>query len=220
MTVPLADGTATGLLEYAHHYFEFIPADEHDKPQPTVLGAHELQEGSDYFILLTTSAGLYRYDICDMVRCTGYMGEVPLIEFLNKGKHFSSITGEKLSESQVVAAVTGVLAELGLTVDHFTVAPLMADRPRYVLVLEEGPGDDHELACRVDRALADLNWEYAGRRSSGRLLSLEVCRVPRGTWQAFRGERIAARGNLEEYKHPCLVGDLEFVGRLRARAPH
>ena len=85
MSIPLADGTPDGLLDYGHHYFEFIPADEHGSPDPTVLEAHELKPDRNYFILLTTSGGLYRYDIHDMVRCTGFIGEMPVLRFLNKG---------------------------------------------------------------------------------------------------------------------------------------
>ena len=55
--------------------------------------------------MLTTAGGLYRYNISDLVRCVGYHGRAPLIEFLNKGAHYSSLTGEKLSEHQVIAAV-------------------------------------------------------------------------------------------------------------------
>ena len=120
MTIPLADGASSGVLEFSSHYFEFVPEEEHGGAQPTVLEAHELEAGRNYFILLTTSGGLYRYDIHDVVRCVGYEGEAPLLEFLNKGAHFSSITGEKLSEFQVVEATRKSFAELGLPLEHFT----------------------------------------------------------------------------------------------------
>ena len=106
MTIPIEDGTAAGVLDIRHHYFEFIPEDQGDRPEPeTRRGSTELIEGRNYFIVLTTAGGLYRYKISDLVRCVGFHGRAPLIEFLNKGAHFSSLTGEKLSEFQVVAAV-------------------------------------------------------------------------------------------------------------------
>ena len=101
-----------------------------------MLEAHELDEGRDYFILLTTSGGLYRYDIHDVVRCVGFEGQAPLLEFLNKGKSFSNLTGEKLSEHQVIRAVERSFRELGLAIDTFTLAPVMEDMPRYVLLVE------------------------------------------------------------------------------------
>ena len=219
MTMPLQDGTSAGIIEFVHHFFEFIPVAEHDSPNPVVLEAHELEEGQDYYILLTTSAGFYRYDIHDVVRCVGFEGEAPLLTFLNKGAHFSSITGEKLSEFQVVSAVRQGADDLQLEIGEFSVAPVMAERPGYVLLVETVLDETQQgrLAESVDKNLEQLNCEYAEKRRTGRLNPLSIRRIPAGTWRALRGERTAARGNFEEYKHPCLVGDLGFVDRLLSR---
>ncbi len=217
MTIPLADGTSAGLLDFAHHFFEFIPEAEHGKPEATVLEAHELVEGERYYIVLTTSSGMYRYDIHDVVRCVGYEGQAPLLEFLNKGAHFSNMTGEKLSEFQAITAVKTGLAELKLPVELFTLAPVsQAGRCYYALLHEPGlsAAQQQQLAERVDAQLAELNWEYREKRASGRLGPVEFCEIPAGTWARLRAGRAAARGNFEEYKHPCLVGDLQFVDRL------
>ncbi|MGI9455197.1 MAG: GH3 auxin-responsive promoter family protein, partial [Aeoliella sp.] len=61
MSIPFANDTPDGILDFAHHFFEFIPEEEYEKSNPTVLEAHELQPDRNYFILLTTSGGLYRY---------------------------------------------------------------------------------------------------------------------------------------------------------------
>ena len=164
-----------------------------------VLEAHELEEGQDYYILLTTSAGLYRYDIHDVVRCVGFQGEAPLLTFLNKGAHFSSITGEKLSEFQVVSAVRNAFAELGLATGEFSVAPVMQERPGYVLLVERVPGgrrNRDNSPNRVDRHLQQLNCEYAEKRRTGRLNPLSILGIPAGTWRALRDERTAAQGQL------------------------
>src|SRR5207253_6803395 len=104
MTIPLSDNTPAGVLDITSHYFEFIPEDEGDSPQPTVLRADELIEGRHYYILPTTAFGLYRYHIRDVVRVTGFHNRTPLLEFLSKGSLFSSLTGEKLSEYHVTQA--------------------------------------------------------------------------------------------------------------------
>ncbi len=217
MTIPLSDGSPAGLLDFYHHYFEFIPVEEHDQARPNVLEGHELEVGKDYYILLTTSGGLYRYDIHDVVRCVGFEGQAPLVEFLNKGKHFCSLTGEKLSEYQAVQAVKTSFAELQLPLETFTLAPIIGTQPRYVLLVEPSAhrGRAAELAHRVQVNLESLNEEYGSKCGSGRLLPVQVQEVAPGTWNTLRKERIGERGNFEEYKHPCLVGDLEFIDRLR-----
>lgn len=223
MTVPLQDGTSAGVLEYRTHFFEFIPEAEHGAANPPILLAHELETGARYFILLTTSAGLYRYDIQDVVRCVGFEGEAPILEFVNKGHFFANITGEKLSEHQAVSAVETAFHEMRLSLDSFTLVPVLGEVLRYVLMLEPGAQDGHEveLARKVDERLQHLNCEYAEKRRSGRIGPLLVEQVQPGTWAEMRRRKSAARGNFEEYKHPCLLGDLgaaEQIATLLGRS--
>ncbi len=217
MTIPFRDGTSAGMLDYTHSFFEFVPENEHGRSHPNVLEAHELCEGENYYIVLTTSSGFYRYDIHDLVRCVGFEGSVPVLEFLNKGSRFSNVTGEKLSEFQVVSAVQRGFRQLGLPVELFTLAPVFGDPPNYVLLVEGQLNRDQKrtMACQVDAELQRMNCEYAERIQSGRLGSLRVRLVPSGTWEALRRQRTARMGaSLEQYKHPCLLGDLTFVEQL------
>jgi hypothetical protein len=217
MTLPFQDGTSAGLLDYITHYFEFIPEEEHDSPQPTVLEAHELERDKNYYIVLTTSSGLYRYDIHDVVRCVGYRGTAPMLEFLNKGASFCSMTGEKLSEFQAASAVREGYAAAGLPIETFTLAPVFGDPPGYVLLVEAGHGgrNPQELACYIDLRLAHWNCEYANRRETGRLAQVAIREIPPGAWSSFLLHRISRLGgSLEQYKHPCLVHDLGFIEQL------
>lgn len=219
MTIPLQDGVSAGVLDYVSNYFEFVPEEEYGQAAPSVLEAHELAVGRSYYIVLTTSGGLYRYDIQDLVRCTGFVGAVPLLEFLNKGSAYSSVAGEKLSEFQVVEAVRSALAELNLSLDLFTVAPEWGDPPGYVLLVEPSAASDRgeELARRIDEHLGRLNFEYAQRLESARLRPLALRPIPPGAWAAFRAARLARRGgSLEQYKHPCLANDVAFVETVAA----
>lgn len=216
INIPLADNMPAGMLDYKHHYFEFIPVDEHGSANPTVLEGHELEVGHDYFVLLTTSGGLYRYDIHDAVRCVGFQGQAPLLEFLNKGKNFSNLTGEKVSEYQVIRSVEKSFAELGLPIDFFMVAPVLEAEPRYLLLVERkvSQGREAQLAEAFQRNLSALNEEYREKSASGRLLPAQVREVPDGIWRRMRTDKVGARGNFEEYKHVCLVQDVTFVDRL------
>ena len=222
MTIPLRDGSSAGIIDYVHQYFEFVPEAEHGRPNPTVLEAHELEEGQSYYIMLTTSSGLYRYDIHDVVRCVGFEGSAPILEFLHKGSLMSSITGEKLSEFQIVTAVKKAFADMQLPTELFTVAPVFGDPPHYELLVEEGivGGRSAELARRVDEELFQLNCEYANRITTGRLKPISTRQLPRGIWTAYRESKIARiGGSLEQYKHPCLVADVHFTSMLQKLKP-
>ncbi len=224
MTIPLSDGTPSGVLDVTSHYFEFIPEAEADSPNPTVLAAHEVQEGCRYFILLTTAYGLYRYNIFDLVRVTGFHNKTPLVEFLNKGKNFSSLTGEKLSEYQVAQAMAQLLRERDLSLTSYTLAPRAPsmkangefEQPFYGLFVERNDFADEQQAFRLveglDARLRELNVEYASKRESGRLGPIHLQPVPTGFWARWDRERLLRNGGAaEQYKHPCLIPDLSFA---------
>ncbi len=218
MTIPFDDESSDGVLEVSTHYFEFVPEAEHGSANPTILEAHELMPDHNYFILLTTSSGLYRYDICDVVRCTGFVGTTPVLRFLHKGAHISNLTGEKVSESQVVDAVRHALDSNRHRVSFFTLTPVWGEPPHYQLLLEAGDVPTSELAERLasatDSKLQELNCEYQEKRSTGRLGPLQVTRLQPGTWRRFAEQRQSRLGgSVEQYKHPCLMPDLEAVTR-------
>ena len=213
MTIPIEDQTPAGVLDYPHAYFEFIPEDAEDRIDPEVLGASELREGSRYFILLTTPGGLYRYQIRDLVHCVGFEGRAPVLVFLNKGSHFSSMTGEKLSEYHVVEAAQRAQDATGLRLDAFLLGPRWGDPPSYRLLVEEDdlrtPEQIDRFSDALERALRELNGEYENRRQTHRLGPVDVRRVVRGSWSDYRTRRLAATGGtLEQYKQPVLLADL------------
>ncbi len=222
MTIPFMDGRADGHLDVGTHFFEFIPEDEYESESPTVLEAHELEEGANYYILLTTTSGLYRYNIRDVVHCTGFYGTTPRLEFLHKGAHIANLTGEKISESQVVDAVRSTLQRMRLELSYFTVSPVWDELPYYRLHFEASdlphPALARQLVTAVDQSLGDLNCEYAEKRSTGRLGELTAQALPEGTWRRFqRSRQTRLGGSVEQYKHPCLSPDLQFSETLLQR---
>lgn len=216
MTIPLADATASGVLDVTSHYFEFMPEEEADSPNPTVVAAHEVEEGQSYYILPTTAYGLYRYHIHDLVRVTGFYNRTPLVEFLNKGAYVANITGEKLSEHHVTHGMAQVLRDLDLCLSTYSVAPCWDDeQPYYGLFLERDDLPSVEAGVRLvealDQRLMKLNVEYAVKRESLRLGAVRLALLPQGTWQNWDRTRLARTGGtLEQYKHPCLISDPKF----------
>ena len=209
MSIPLEDGTPCGMLDVTNSFFEFIPVSEYESSQPTVLLSQDLAVGQDYYILLTTSAGFYRYDIADVVRVHGFCGQAPIIEFLNKGAHISSLTGEKLSESQVVLAVERACMSLGIEPGLFVLAPQWADPPYYRLYVEPLDASADEMAAlerEMESALAHVNIEYVSKRNSGRLGPVRLSMLPAG-FLIERDRRLATRHRRvnEQYKHQYLL---------------
>ncbi|MEM9658762.1 MAG: GH3 auxin-responsive promoter family protein, partial [Planctomycetota bacterium] len=217
MTTPLEDETCAGILDVGCNYYEFVPEEEHGTGAPTVLQAHELQRDRNYFLVMTTSSGIYRHDIHDVVRCVGFEGRAPVLEFLNKGASYSSMTGEKLSEFQVVSAVRGALDAAGIDAEHFTLAPASGDPPHYELLIDAEIEDatKRQLAADVDRRLAEANCEYENRLDTGRLDPITIRRIDTAAWDAFHQRLLEKRGgSVEQFKHPCLAHRFDFVNQV------
>ncbi|MEZ6130478.1 MAG: GH3 auxin-responsive promoter family protein [Planctomycetaceae bacterium] len=216
MTIPFEDNTASGVLDIESHYFEFLPVAEAESTSPVVLEAQELQPGADYFILLTTSSGFCRYNIFDVVRCTGFFGTTPLLEFRHKGSHISSITGEKITESQVVEAVHRATRQCDVMPRQFTLTPVWSQPPGYQLYVADAQSSPASglwsvFAEQVDIELRKINCEYDEKRATQRLAAVRCEWLPETAWQTFAETRLAASGGSpEQYKHPCLLPDSKF----------
>lgn len=216
MTIPLADETSSGVLDVTTHVFEFIPEAEGDARNPTVLQPHELEVGQNYFILLTTSSGLHRYNIRDVVQCTGFCHSTPELAFLHKGAHISSITGEKISESQVVTAAGRASERQDVPLRIFTLTPAWDRLPHYRLYVDERDAGCHRirerLAAEIDSCLSEENSEYRDKRESGRLGTVQCDAVGPAAFAQLTRHRVESRpgASLEQYKHPCLLPDPGF----------
>jgi len=226
IAIPDEDHHSGGLLATPIHFYEFIPEEQAERPDPDVRLAPELEVGKNYVVLLSTSAGLYRYNISDVVHVRGRRGRTPIVEFLYRAGATSSITGEKLTEDQVVATVGALTARDRLALEGFTLVPAKEGFPRYLLLAElaalPAPETLRALPRALDAELQSRNIEYAAKRTSLRLEAPEVWLVARGGYEALRQRRIAAGANDAQIKPVGLTRDARFaeefeiVERLRA----
>jgi hypothetical protein len=132
-----------------------------------------------------------------------------VIEFLSKGLHTSSITGEKITEHQVVQAMQQTAEGLA-GLETFELQGCFGNPPFYRLRVEATEGADiRQVARRLDDALQAINLEYRSKRSSGRLGEIAVVIQPAGTFAAQEAQRILRRGGRgEQYKHKYLLTDV------------
>lgn len=214
MAIPLADSESGGALAVGIHFFELVPAEQHGDPDPDVLLPHEVEVGRDYALLLTTASGLYRYDIGDVVRVKRFAGNTPVIEFLHRAGRTSSMTGEKLTEAQVTAAVLEGADEAGVPLVSFILFPADDGLPRYRLLVE--PRADADIDLRALRAcfearLAAHNPEYASKRSSLRLGPPELWVAAPGSFEQERRRRVDAGAADEQVKQIHLSRDPRFA---------
>ena len=213
MSVPMSDKGAGGILNVTGGFYEFVPAEQERLPgDGYTLLAHELEEGRDYRLIVTSCNGLYRYEIADIVRVEGFEGTAPIISFLNKGAHIASITGEKVSEFQIVTALQRSFR--GGVPSAFVVCPAWDAVPYYTLVMEESDAHKIEniaaLLEMMDSHLSTLNIEYASKRDSGRLGPIRMTVVADGSLAMFH----SAQAHTGQYKAIYLRTEIDYHKRF------
>ena len=188
-TICIQDEGSAGILALDTNFYEFIPEAEIDSPSPMTLGVGQVEAGETYYIVITSPAGLYRYDINDIVKVTGFFRNTPLVEFVRKGRDMVSLTGEKLHVTQLIQAVEKAQLSVGIKVAYFR-AVGNVEACRYDLKLELA--QDHvcdesvvTLGRAIDEELSKLNIEYEQKRRSDRLHAPHVQVMSRG-WSARR----------------------------------
>ena len=189
------------LPTFLNTVFEFVEREAWEADTSEFLGLDELEDGREYYVFVTTGDGLYRYDINDIVRVNGWVEATPTLAFVQKGKGVTNITGEKVTESQVLEAVTSVFAASGVTPQFFI---MLADEAAagYRLYVETGSAtNDGAVAADIDRRLSALNIEYESKRQSGRLAMLGVRLLPPGSGDLYRESCVASGQRDAQFKY-------------------
>jgi hypothetical protein len=219
-TFTLGKRAGTGFPTLDTHFFEFVERAKWDMGEPEFLTLDLLRKGVDYYIIVTTPAGLYRYFINDLVRVTGFFHRTPLFKFLQKGKGVTNITGEKLYEAQVLTAVREAMSEFELNA-RFVMMLADEEARTYRLYVEPDGGTRPEaerLSQVVDAALARLNVEYAAKRESERLGAPSAAWLRPDTGDAYKRYCVAQGQREGQFKSAALAYRRGFGFDLDAHA--
>lgn len=191
---PLSSSNAASLLLPHGHVLELVPEDGGDS-----VFLDEAVVGARYAVVVTTSSGLYRYRMHDVVEIVGKQGKAPLAVFRHKEGTMTSLTGEKLGEAHVARALEAV----GGGVTGVVLAPFYkGDVPGYVAAVE---GDVD--AAAFDAALCAANEEYDAKRKSLRLAAVVVVNVAAGAFVAARKKKVDGGAPDAHVKLPMLSRD-------------
>jgi hypothetical protein len=201
MSIPISDNGAGGVLSIHLNVFEFVHSDDIDNKADDpdswrFLGVDEVEVGETYYVFITTTGGLYRYDMNDVIEVVGFYKKAPVIVFRRKGRGMTNLTGEKLSVNQVIEAVSRAASATSLQASHFRAEP-HGEESRYVLKVEfPSPPDEataHAFLKLIDKSLSDLNIEWESKRKSGRLQS-PALQVMKPGWYERGKQKLVAEG--------------------------
>jgi GH3 auxin-responsive promoter len=167
------DERAMKLVTNQHLFLEFVlfndrnfDAEGNIVADPEVLMIHEVEEDKDYALLISTTAGAWRYLIGDTIRFKDKLRCEIVIT--GRTKHYLSLVGEHLSVDNMNKAIQLVSEELNISIPEFTVAgiPVGLFFAHRWWVASDDHVDPDQLKSRIDEKLMELNDDYAVERKS------------------------------------------------------
>ena len=164
--------------------------------------AHELDDGGEYGVVLTTAGGLWRYRLGDRVRVEGRLHATPSLRLVGRTDGVVDRVGEKLSPGFVGA----VLARL---VPGAAFAMLAPSGDAYTL-FTSGAADPAAL----DAALCG-NPHFDHARRLGQLGPTRVRRVGPDAFARYAARRVALGRRLGDLKPEPLSGRTDWACWLR-----
>ena len=218
-----ADGEGLRLLLDTGIFYEFIPLDQLDDPEPDCRWVGDVQPGVNYALAVTTCAGLWRYLVGDTV--TVVERDPPRVLVTGRTSYMLSAFGEHVIGAEVERAVTEAARAIDATVTDFAAGSLFPEeagqRGGHLYIVEfgaDGAGLDRDRQARfaetLDAALCRLNDDYDAHRAGG--YGMDAARVrlmPLGGFAAW----MKSRGKLGgQNKVPRIVNDHALFATLQA----
>ena len=157
----------SGLLLLLDHgiYYEFIVAQTFYDEHPTVHSLAEVELGVNYVMIISTTAGLWRYNIGDTVQFTGTHPFRIIVS--GRIKHFISAFGEHVIVSEVEQALKEAIEqqEEPVRVREFTVAPQIEPKEglpyhEWFIEFDTPPQDKNAFALKIDQSMQAKNIYY------------------------------------------------------------
>lgn len=172
--VSIPFGMDKHILAYTSHFYEFKATND------TILLSHQLREGEIYEVIITTAAGLYRYNTHDLVLCKGFYKSLPYLEFMGRSGNVSDMVGEKLAESMLPAFVAELQNELPQLKAFYLFPHKQDEKAQYQAVFEGISTNEMEKASTLLNAHLMENPYYQQAIAIGQLKEINGQIAPEG----------------------------------------
>jgi hypothetical protein len=204
--------TDTGL------FFEFVPLEELDSPNPTRHWLGTAETGVNYAIVLSTCSGCWAYVIGDTVRFVSL--DPPRILITGRTSYSLSAFGEHLIGEEIEDAIASAAEAGKLTVTDFSVGAVYPSGAGelgghlYIVEFEQipAPAAVEAFGKHVDDDLKKRNDDYRAHRAEGfGMHAPKVRAVAPGTFAQW----MKSRGRLGgQNKVPRIISDQQLFADL------
>jgi len=202
------------MLDYGI-YYEFIPTDQLDRENPVAIGLDEVKLNTNYAMVITTNAGLWRYLIGDTVYFTSL--DPFRIRISGRTRNFINAFGEEVIIDNAEKALSIACERSNAIVTEYTAAPVYLSENQkgahqWVIEFERLPEDIAFFTSTLDTALKSLNSDYEAKRYNSLMLEEpQIIIVPKLTFYSW----LKANGKLGgQHKVPRLSNDRKYINEI------
>ena len=193
-------------------YYEFIPIEEFDKPDPKTLTWAQVELNKQYAVVISSNAGLWRYKIGDTIRFTSLFPH--RVQVSGRVKHFINAFGEEVIVDNSDKAIAEACAQTGAKVTEYTAAPIYIvgnekGGHEWIIEFTKAPDNLERFVHVLDNTLKAINSDYEAKRHKDLALKLPVVHVARSG--AFY-DWLRSKGKLGgQHKIPRLSNDRTYL---------
>ena len=203
----------TGMLLQLNSgiFYEFICAETFFEPNHKRLTLKDVEVGVNYVIIISTTAGLWAYNIGDTIEFTSTKPYRVIVS--GRIKHFISAFGEHVIGKEVEQAMQEATLNSNVRISEFTVAPQISPKEglpyhEWFIEFENEPENLSALAKKIDESLQKQNSYYFDLIKGGVLQPLKITKVKHGGFQEYM-KSIGKLGG--QNKLPRLSNDRKIV---------
>ena len=204
------------MLDYGI-YYEFLPLPEDDNLYPTTLSLDEVELDTNYALIISTNAGLWRYKLGDTVKFTSLSPY--RVKISGRTKHFINAVGEELMVDNAEMAITRACEECNAVLAEYTAAPIYPTtntpgRHEWLIEFTKEPENLDHFAEVLDEALKSLNSDYEAKRTLSMALQAPlIVPVEHGTFYTWMKKRGKLGG---QHKVPRLFNGRKYIDEIKS----
>ncbi|MDO4950463.1 MAG: GH3 auxin-responsive promoter family protein [Bacteroidales bacterium] len=205
------------LLTNLGVFYEFIPLEEVGTDNPKAVPLWQVETERNYAMAITTTSGLWRYQIGDTVKFT----QLKPYKFFISGrtKSFINAFGEELIVDNAEKGLMEACTKTGAEVAEYTAAPVFMDsngkcRHQWIIDFRKKPDEISHFAEILDLSLQRINSDYEAKRYKNITLQpLEIIVAPSGLFDRW----LKSKGKLGgQHKVPRLCNDRKIAEEVLA----
>ncbi|WP_373518140.1 GH3 auxin-responsive promoter family protein, partial [Pricia sp.] len=202
------------MLDYGIFY-EFMPMSDFGTAAQQAIPLWEVQMHTNYAIIITTNAGLWRYQIGDTVRFTST--DPYRIKVTGRTKHHINVFGEELIIENAEEALKRACQKTAAEIKDYTAGPIFMKgnekgAHEWIIEFRRPPGDLDYFIEMFDNALKALNSDYEAKRYNNITLKMPMVHVAR---QQLFYDWLKSKDKLGgQHKIPRLSNKRDYIEEL------